>query len=114
MKYHIINGIYFVKVGKGQYIRADKYWRYKSKKAHRYGKLLSDGYNYDNPVWGALKKAWRAYKIALAKGEEENLRKYAKIIMKIQKSLGLPMDDFTHVGVTVTDMYMDKEINDYY
>ncbi|MGD1834146.1 MAG: hypothetical protein ACPKQO_00310 [Nitrososphaeraceae archaeon] len=113
MKYYYNkNGVPFIKIGKGQFISADKQVPYYWKKSYKYGTTLDSGFT-DTQTMGALKKAWLGYKIALAKGEEENLIKYAKIILKLQKALGFPLEDFSHIGVTVTDMYIDKEINDY-
>jgi len=40
-------------------------------------------------TWAALKKSWRAYKIAKVKGESEKMVEYAKRIRTLQKELGL-------------------------
>jgi hypothetical protein len=45
-------------------------------------------------TWAALKKCWRAYKIAKVKTEKENMVKYAKRIRSLQLELGLPQAPF--------------------
>jgi hypothetical protein len=55
--------------------------------------MLPSGY-YENQAWGALHKAWVGYNIAISKWEFENQIKYAKIIRKLQRDLGLELSDF--------------------
>ena len=61
---------------------------------YRYHKLLPSGRYYSNQAWGALNKAWVGYFIAINKFEFENEIKYAKIIRKLQRELGLELSDF--------------------
>lgn len=49
--------------------------------------------------WAALKKAWRAYKIAKAQGDTPNMLKYAERIRTIQAQLGLPQAHFPEIGL---------------
>ena len=50
-------------------------------------------------TWGALKKCWRAYKIAKAKDEKENIMKYAKRIRSLQLELGVKQAEFPELGL---------------
>ena len=43
---------------------------------------------------GALHKAWVGYNIAISKWEFDNQIKYAKIIRKLRRDLGLELSDF--------------------
>ena len=74
--------------------------------------MTDNGYYYDNQTWGALKKAWRAFKITINKDEYDNIKKYAKRILILQYELGLPLDDFSHVGVNAEDIDFEKEIEE--
>jgi hypothetical protein len=49
--------------------------------------------------WGALKKAWRAYKIAKAQGDTTNMLKYATRIRTLQAELGLVKAKFPEIGL---------------
>lgn len=49
--------------------------------------------------WGALKKAWRAYKIAKVQGDTPNMLKYAERIRTLQGELGLPKANFPEIGL---------------
>ena len=51
-------------------------------------------------TWAALKKCWRAYKIAKVKGEKENMVKYAKRIRSLQLELGVPQAPFPELGLS--------------
>lgn len=50
-------------------------------------------------TWAALKKAWRAYKIAKVKGDTPNMLKYAERIRTLQTELGLPKAHFPEIGL---------------
>jgi hypothetical protein len=50
-------------------------------------------------TWAALKKSWRAYKIAKVKGEKANMSEYAKRIRSLQLELGLPQASFPELGM---------------
>jgi len=45
-------------------------------------------------TWGALKKAWKAYKIAKVQNDKEKMKEYAKRIQTLQKDLGLKQSKF--------------------
>jgi hypothetical protein len=45
-------------------------------------------------TWAALKKSWKAYKIAKVKNEKENMVEYAKRIRSLQKELGVTQSSF--------------------
>ncbi len=49
--------------------------------------------------WAALKKAWRAYKIAKAQNDKPNMLKYAERIRTLQGELGLPTAKFPEIGL---------------
>ncbi len=50
-------------------------------------------------TWAALKKCWRAYKIAKVKSEKEKLREDANRIRSLQRELGLPQAPFPELGL---------------
>ena len=45
-------------------------------------------------TWAALKKSWKAYKIAKVKNEKENMVEYARRISSLQKELGVTQSSF--------------------
>jgi hypothetical protein len=45
-------------------------------------------------TWAALKKSWKAYKIAKVKDEKENMLEYARRIRSLQKELGVTQSSF--------------------
>jgi hypothetical protein len=45
-------------------------------------------------TWAALKKSWKAYKIAKAKNEKTNMIEYAKRIRSLQRELGVTQAKF--------------------
>lgn len=49
--------------------------------------------------WAALKKAWRAYKIAKAHNDQPNMLKYAERIRTLQEELGLATAKFPDIGL---------------
>jgi hypothetical protein len=51
---------------------------------------------------GALQKVWVGYNIAISKWEFDTQIKYAKIIRKLQRDLGLELSDFK---------FLDKMLN---
>jgi hypothetical protein len=50
--------------------------------------------------WAALKKSWRAYKIAKAQGDTPGMLKYAERIRTLQSQLGLPQSHFPEIGLS--------------
>jgi len=57
--------------------------------------------NREGKLWGALKKAWKGYKIAKAKNEPDKAAKYALAINELQAELDLDITRF-------------KELEDFY
>jgi len=53
----------------------------------------------EGQTWGALKKAWRAYRIAKVQNDQVAMLKYAERIRTLQKELGLPLSNFPNVGL---------------
>lgn len=49
--------------------------------------------------WAALKKAWRAYKIAKVQADTPNMLKYAERIRTLQGELGLARAHFPEIGL---------------
>jgi len=45
-------------------------------------------------TWGALKKSWKAYKIAKVQNDKAKMREYAQRIQTLQKDLGLKQSTF--------------------
>jgi len=50
-------------------------------------------------TWAALKKAWRAYKIAKVQGDTTNMLKYAERIRTLQGELGVAKANFPEIGL---------------
>jgi hypothetical protein len=74
----------------------NKYYR----DGYRYHELLPSG-RYTNLAGGALHKAWIGYIIAINKFEFVKEIKYAKIIRKLQRELGLELSDFDCLIVSI-------------
>ncbi|MBC7091031.1 MAG: hypothetical protein QXL89_02565 [Nitrososphaeria archaeon] len=51
-------------------------------------------------TWGALKKAWKAYKIAKVQNDREKMLEYAKRIRTLQEELGVEKAKFPDLGLT--------------
>jgi len=49
--------------------------------------------------WGALKKAWRGYKVAKVQKNMEDMKKYAERIRTLQMELGLVQAKFPELGL---------------
>jgi len=50
-------------------------------------------------TWAALKKAWRAHKIAKAQADTPGMLKYVERIRTLQGELGLPQAHFPEIGL---------------
>lgn len=50
-------------------------------------------------TWGALKKAWKGYKIAKVQQDRARMTEYAKKIKTLQNELGIKQSSFPEVGV---------------
>jgi hypothetical protein len=55
---------------------------------------------FENPVWGALHKAWKRYVIAKEKWEDDKMELYAHRIQEPQHDLGLPISSFDNIGMS--------------
>jgi hypothetical protein len=51
-------------------------------------------------TWAALKKCWRAYKIAKIKNEKDGMLEYANRIRGLQKELGVKQAKFPELGLS--------------
>ncbi len=51
-------------------------------------------------TWGALKKAWKAYKIAKVQKDTPKMKEYAKRIRTLQGELGVAQAKFPDLGIT--------------
>jgi len=51
-------------------------------------------------TWGALKKAWKAYKIAKVQGDKAKMKEYAVRIRTLQEELGVTKAKFPDLGLT--------------
>lgn len=51
-------------------------------------------------TWAALRKAWKAYKIAKVHNDKPNMMKYAERIRALQAELGLEQAKFPELGLT--------------
>lgn len=61
---------------------------------------MAEGQQYSKgQTWGALKKAWRGYKVAKIQKNKEDMRKYAERIRTLQKELGLPQAKFPELDL---------------
>jgi hypothetical protein len=49
--------------------------------------------------WGALKKAWRGYKVAKIQHDTPRMKEYATRIRSLQKELGLVQAKFPDLGL---------------
>jgi hypothetical protein len=48
---------------------------------------------------GALRQAWKGYRIAKVQGDNGKMREYATKIRKIQGELGISVASFPNVGI---------------
>jgi hypothetical protein len=49
--------------------------------------------------WGALRKAWKGYRIAKVHGDNAKMTEYATKIRKIQGELGISVASFPHLDI---------------
>jgi hypothetical protein len=50
-------------------------------------------------IWGALRKAWKGYRIAKVQNDKERKVEYATKIRTQQGQLGLPLASFPDLGL---------------
>lgn len=53
----------------------------------------------EGQTWGALKKAWKAYKIAKIQKDNPKMKEYATRIRTLQGELGVKQSEFPDVGL---------------
>ncbi|MDR3782714.1 MAG: hypothetical protein P4K92_05365 [Candidatus Nitrosotalea sp.] len=51
-------------------------------------------------TWGALKKAWRGYKIAKVQSDNTRMSEYAKKIRTLQNDLGIKQAEFPELNLS--------------
>ncbi len=51
-------------------------------------------------TWAALKKSWKAYKIAKVQKDAKKMKDYAERIRTLQKDLGVAQAKFPDLGLT--------------
>jgi len=50
-------------------------------------------------VWGALRKAWKGYRIAKVQKDTARMKEYATRIRTLQGQLGVPQASFPNLGM---------------
>jgi hypothetical protein len=56
--------------------------------------------NYEKgQIWGALRKAWKGYRIAKVQGDNARMKEYATRIQTLQGQLGVPQASFPNIGM---------------
>ena len=50
-------------------------------------------------TWGALRKAWKGYKIAKVQGDRAKMTEYATKIRKLEGELGVPVATFPDLSL---------------
>ena len=60
----------------------------------------NDGNNFTTgQSWGALRKAWKGYRIAKVHDDNAKMTEYANKIRKIQTELGISVASFPNLGI---------------
>ena len=59
----------------------------------------SDGTFTTGQSWGALRKAWKGYRIAKVQADDTKMREYATKIRKIQTELKVTVSSFPHLDI---------------
>ena len=50
--------------------------------------------------WGALRKAWKGYRIAKVQNDDTKMTEYANKIRKIQGELSIAVSSFPNLGIS--------------
>lgn len=61
--------------------------------------VVSRGNFTPGQSWGALRKAWKGYRIAKVQGDNAKMTEYATKIRKLQGELGISVASFPHLGI---------------
>jgi hypothetical protein len=57
--------------------------------------MMSEGKTYSTgQQWGALRKAWKGYKIAKAQNDKPKMQEYAERVKALRRQLGIPEASF--------------------
>jgi hypothetical protein len=68
---------------------------------HQETSETSGGNNFSTgQSWGALRKAWKGYRIAKVHNDITKMTEYATKIRKIQGELGINVASFPNLGIT--------------
>ncbi|MDG6922674.1 MAG: hypothetical protein JRN67_05195 [Nitrososphaerota archaeon] len=62
---------------------------------------MSEKRNYytNGQTWGALRKTWKAYRIAKTQNNKVDMKKYAERIRSLQDELGVAKASFPELGL---------------
>ena len=66
---------------------------------YRQSCLMSQKNFTTGQTWGALKKAWKAYKIAKVQNDKPQMKEYATRIRTLQNDLGVRQAEFPELGL---------------
>lgn len=66
---------------------------------YRQSCLMSQKNFTTGQTWGALKKAWKAYKIAKVQNDKPQMKEYATRIRRLQNDLGVRQAEFPELGL---------------
>ncbi len=66
---------------------------------HQEGSTQQENNFTTGQSWGALRKAWRGYRIAKVQDDNAKMTEYASKIRKIQQELGISVASFPHLGM---------------
>lgn len=61
--------------------------------------MSSSGNFTKGQTWGALKKAWKGYRIAKVQNDRTKMEEYAKKIRTLQGELGVKQATFPELGL---------------
>ena len=66
--------------------------------------IISQSVNSQNLTvgqsWGALRKAWKGYRIAKVQSDDTKMTEYANKIRKIQGELNIAISSFPNLGIS--------------
>lgn len=60
-------------------------------------------------TWGALRKAWKGYKIAKVENDTAKIKEYAERIRTLQSQLKVPQTTFPSLGLDKSEPTRKKE-----
>lgn len=78
----------------------DKKFLQQAASMYQFVQPQSDKPNYTaGQTWGALKKAWRGYKIAKVQTDHAKMSEYAQKIRTLQNDLGIKQAEFPELNL---------------